>query len=69
MDPTSFRLRYLLGIIAAAAAIAAVLRHVFHVQFGLSREEIRTEALLAIAAIVGGLILATYIARRWQRRK
>jgi hypothetical protein len=67
MDPTSFRMRNLLGIIAAAVVIAAALRHIFHVNLGLSREEIRAEALIAVVAIVGGLILARYVGRRWRR--
>jgi hypothetical protein len=69
MDPTTFRMRHLLGIIAAAVVIAAVLRHVFHVHFGLSPEEIRAEALIAIVAIVGAMILARFIRRRWWRPK
>jgi hypothetical protein len=69
MDPTSFRMRHLLGIVAAAVVIAAVLRHVFHVHLGLSREEIRAEALIAVAAIVGALILARYVAQRRGRPK
>jgi hypothetical protein len=60
-------MRHLLGIIAAAVVIAAALRHIFHVHLGLSREEIRAEALIAVAAIVGGLIVARYVGRRWPR--
>jgi hypothetical protein len=51
MDPTRFRLRYLLGILAAAALTAAALRHSIHVNGGFSREEIRTYALVATALI------------------
>jgi hypothetical protein len=56
MDPTRFRLRYLLGIIAAAALTAAALRHFVHVNGGFSREEIRTYALVATALIVLAII-------------
>jgi hypothetical protein len=56
-------------MILAAVVIAAVLRHAFHVHFGLSREEIRAEALIAVAAIVSLLILARYVGRRWRKRK
>ena len=69
MDPTSFRMRHLLGIVAAAIVLAAVLRHVFHVHLGLSREEIRVESLTAVAAIIGVLILARYLGRRWRKPK
>ena len=55
MDPTRFRLRYLLGIIAAAALTAAALRHFVHVNGGFSRE-IRTYALVATALIVLAII-------------
>jgi hypothetical protein len=62
-------MRHLLGIIAAAVVIAAVLRHVFHVHLGLSREEIRAEALIAIVAIVGAMILTSLVRRWWRRPK
>jgi uncharacterized membrane protein YeaQ/YmgE (transglycosylase-associated protein family) len=61
-------MRHLLGIIAAVV-IAAVLRHVFHVHLGLSREEIRAEALIAIVAIVGAMILTSLVRRWWRRPK
>jgi pentose-5-phosphate-3-epimerase len=52
MDPTRFRLRYVLGMIAAAALTAAALRHFVHVDGGFSREEIRICALGATTLIV-----------------
>ena len=52
MDPTRFRLRYILGIIAAATLTAAALRHFVHVDGGFSREEIRTYALVAAVLVV-----------------
>jgi hypothetical protein len=52
MDPTRFRLRHVLGMIAAAALTAAALRHFVHVDGGVSREEIRIYALGATTLIV-----------------
>jgi hypothetical protein len=52
MDPTRFRLRYILGMIAAAALTAAALRHFVHVDGGFSREEIRFYALVATVLVV-----------------
>lgn len=65
MDPTSFRMRHLLAVVAVAGITAAVLRHFFHVHVGLSREEIRTGALMAAAV---GILLAIVIFRRKGRR-
>ena len=56
MDPTRLRKRYLLAIFGAAVVTAAVLRHVAHVNGGFSREEIRTDALIAAALIVLAII-------------
>jgi hypothetical protein len=52
MDPTRFRLRHALGMIAAAALTAAALRHFVHVNGGFSREEIRFYALVATVLVV-----------------
>jgi hypothetical protein len=57
MNPLNFRLRYFLATLFAALVAAAALRHVVHVYGGLSREEIRTEALIAIPIIALALIL------------
>jgi hypothetical protein len=62
-------MRHLLGIIVVAVTIAAVLRHTFHVHLGLSREQIREEALIAAAAVVTLLIVGRYVSRRWRKRK
>jgi hypothetical protein len=51
MDPLSFRFRYFVAILFVTVLIAGVLRHVFHVYGGFSREEIRAGALMAIPAI------------------
>jgi hypothetical protein len=63
-DPREFRLRYVLLIVVAAVFIAALLRHVLHTYGGLSREDIRADALIA-ALIVG---LAAIAVRRAYRR-
>jgi hypothetical protein len=63
MDPTKFRMRYLLGILVAALVTAAALRHFLHVEVGFSRQEIRTGVLIAAAVAI---LLAT-IFFRWKR--
>ena len=65
MDPTSIRLRYLLGILLAAVVTAAILRHAIHVYVGFSREEIRTIALIAAGA---GVVLAVIFFRIRRRQ-
>jgi len=65
MDPTSVRLRYLLGIMLAAVVTAALLRHVIHVYAGYSRQEIR---IIALSAAAAGVIL-TAIVFRIRRRQ
>jgi uncharacterized membrane protein len=64
MDPTKYRMRYLLAILVAAAMTAAFLRHFLHVNAGFSRLEILTGALLAVI----GIFLAA-IAFRLARRR
>jgi biotin transporter BioY len=64
MDPIKFRMRYVIGFLIAAVVTAAALRHFLHVEFGLSREEIRNGVLL-IAAIGIFLLIAFF---RWKRR-
>ena len=55
-DPLSFRFRYFVAILFVTVIIAGVLRHIFHVYGGLSREEIRAGALMAIPAIALAII-------------
>ena len=57
LDPREFRLRYVVGIVVGTILIAALLRHVLHVYGGLSREDIRVDALIA-ALIVGVAAIA-----------
>jgi hypothetical protein len=64
LDPREFRFRYLIGIVLAAILIAALLRHTLHVYGGLSREDIRADALIAVLVIV----LTTIVIRRLSRR-
>jgi hypothetical protein len=66
MDPTTIRTRTLLGIIGAAVASAAVLRHVAHVNVGLTREAIRAQSLGA-AAIIASLIAVEFFCRKLRR--
>src|SRR6266436_3213353 len=63
-DPREFRFRYLVGIVLAAILIAALLRHVLHVYAGLSREDIRADALIAVLVTVGTTILIRRLSRR-----
>jgi hypothetical protein len=64
LDPREFRFRYLVGILLAAILIAALLRHVLHVYGGLSREDIRADALIAVLVIVVTSILLRRLSRR-----
>jgi hypothetical protein len=48
----------------AAILIAALLRHVLHVYGGLSREDIRADALIAVLVIVVTSILLRRLSRR-----
>jgi hypothetical protein len=64
LDPREFRLRYFLLVVLAAILIAALLRHVLHVYGGLSREDIRADALIA-ALIIG--VVAIFFRRAYRR--
>ena len=67
LDPRSFRLRNFLAIAFAAVLIAAVLRHVLHVYGGISREEIRANAILAMLIVGVATVLFRQVSRRRQR--
>jgi LPXTG-motif cell wall-anchored protein len=58
-------MRYLVGIVLAAVVTAAALRHIIHVYAGISREEIRTLALIAAGI---GILLAIVFFRRRKRQ-
>ncbi len=66
VDPRNFRLRNFLAIAFAAVLTAAALRHVLHVYGGISREEIRANALLAILIVA---VATVFYQRVSQRRK
>jgi uncharacterized protein related to proFAR isomerase len=51
----------------AAVFTAAVLRHVLHVYGGISPEEIRADALLAVLTVAVATILFRGVSRRRQR--
>jgi hypothetical protein len=59
------RFRYVVAFLIGALITAAALRHVVHVYGGISREEIRAGALMAIP----GVALAIIIFRRMRHRK
>jgi hypothetical protein len=54
------RFRYVLAFLIGAIITAAVLRHVIHMYGGISREEIRADALMAIPCVA----LAIFFFRR-----
>jgi hypothetical protein len=64
LDPREFRLRYLVAIVVGTILIAALLRHVLHVYGGLSREDIRVDALIAALIIGAAAILYKRAYRR-----
>jgi hypothetical protein len=64
MDPLTFRFRYFVAIVFAAVVTAAVLRHVVHIYGGLSREDIRFDALVGVVLVS----LVAIIYRRMRRR-
>jgi hypothetical protein len=68
MDPTSIRLRTLIGILAAAVVTAAALRHFVHVGIGLSREDIRSDALI-VAGLIAALIAIEFFGKRLRKSK
>ena len=59
------RFRYVVAFLIGALITAAVLRHVLHVYGGITREEMRWDALIAVPAIA----LAIIIFRRMRHRK
>ncbi|MDE2377464.1 hypothetical protein [Bradyrhizobium sp.] len=53
--------------VVAAVAVAALLAHVAHVDLGLSRHALRTDALLSAAGLSGFLVL--FYADRFGNRR
>jgi hypothetical protein len=56
MDSIDQRFRYVLAFLIGAVITAAALRHTVHVYGGISREEIRAGALMAIPAVALAII-------------
>jgi hypothetical protein len=65
MDSLDQRFRYVLAFLIGAVITAAALRHTVHVYGGITREEIRWDALMAIPAVA----LAIIFFRRKSQRK
>ena len=64
MDSLNLRFRYVLAFLIAAVITAAALRHGVHVYGGISPEETRNDAIMAIPAVA----LAIIVFRRKRRR-
>ena len=64
MDPLDRRFKYVVAFLIGALITAAALRHVLHVYGGITREEIRWDALMAIPAVA----LAIIVLRRKRQR-
>jgi hypothetical protein len=56
MDSLNLRFRYVLAFLIGAVITAAVLRHTVHTYGGISREDIRADALMAIPAVALAII-------------
>jgi hypothetical protein len=65
MDSLDRRFRCVLAFLVGALISAAALRHGLHVYGGISREEMRWDALMAIPAVA----LAIIFFRRKRQRK
>jgi hypothetical protein len=65
MDPIiQLRFRQTVAILIAAVVTAAAVRHFAHVDGGLSREEIRTWALMGAGAFIGVLLATLFFQRQ-----
>jgi hypothetical protein len=65
MDWLEQRFRYVVAFLIGALITAAVLRHVVHVYGGITREEIRWDALMAIPAVALAII---FFGRKGRRK-
>ena len=65
LDQLNLRFKYVLAFMTGAVIAAAALRHGVHVYGGFSREEIRTDALMAIPFVA----LAAVFFRRKRRER
>jgi len=64
MDTLNARFRHVVVFLIIAVFVAAVLRHVLHVYGWISREDIRTGALIALALAVLFYLAVPAITRR-----
>ena len=64
MDTLNARFRHVVVFLIIAVFVAAVLRHVLHAYGSMSREEIRTVALMALPLAVFFYLTVTAIKRR-----
>ena len=65
MDPiVRLRLRRTVAILIAAVVTAAAVRHFAHMDGGLSREEIRTWALIGAGVLIGVLLAIPFFRRQ-----
>jgi len=64
METLNARFRHIVGFLIIAVFVAAVLRHVLHVYGYISREDIRTGSLIALALAV---LFYLAISIRWRR--
>jgi hypothetical protein len=68
-DPNVDRIAILLGSVAAGAIVAAFsLGYIAHYDFGFSRREIRTPAVIA-AAVIALLLAVEYFGTRLRKPK
>jgi hypothetical protein len=58
------RFRQTIAFLVAAVVTAAAVRHFAHVGGGLSREEIRTWALIGAGALIGVLLAIPFFRRQ-----
>ena len=58
MESLNLRFRYVLAFLVGAVITADVLRHAVHVYGGISREDIRAGALMAIPAVALAIIFS-----------
>ena len=58
MESLNLRFRYVLAFLVGAVITAAVLRHAVHVYGGISREDIRAGALMAIPVVALAIIFS-----------
>ena len=63
METLNTRFRHVVVFLIIAVFVAAVLRHVLHVYGSMSREEIRTVALMALPMAVFFYLTVTAIKR------